>query len=324
MPYVYRPFPQAVDDIDPGVQDVYHSNDCYVNSVPVALWLAPGANGNIDSVNVAPDAPVANYAPSEEQRANAVQSIDGSFSNPEPIYGVDGGNTGYGTMAGGGDMPGTNTSDANDLSGNPEAGTSTISGSGAWTAVYNYLAKTLQEAKGGQWKEITPKGCCTCPMDPKIMYCFQQMGFTRDSVQKAVSYKWCGDQIPWCAAFVGTVLKDCGAPYIKGNLSAIAYHTQKWGATPVGKTNYDQWRLHDVVVKSSGNFNHVGFLKSVDPRNNRFQLIGGNQNNTVQVSNYSGLDKIYNVYRWSQVPAEYDKPVTGTVAVDPAGGGSTR
>lgn len=324
MPYVYRPYPQAIDDIDPGVQDVYHSNDCYVNSVPVALWLAPGANGTIDSINVAPDAQVENYAPSEEQRANAVQSIDGSFANPEPIYGVEGGATGYGTMAGGGDMPGPNTSDANDPGNPPIPAGQTIAGSGPWTAVYNYLQKTLQEAAGGQWKQITPKGCCTCPASPKIMYTFQQMGYTRASVEKAVNYKWCGDRIPWCASFVGTVLKDCGAPYIPQNLLAINYHKQNWGARPVGRTNYSAWRLHDVVVKSSGDFNHVGFLRSVDPTNNRFQLVGGNQNNNVQVSNYSGLQTIYDVYRWAQVPAEYDKPLIGNVAPDPAGGGSTR
>lgn len=312
MPYVYRPYPQAVDDIDPGVQDVYHSPDCYVNSVPVALWQPPGANGGIGSVNVAADPPVYDYAPNPEQRANAEQSIAGSFQNPEPIYNTEGGNVGDNTMAGGGDMPGTNTSDANDLSGNPEV-SSALSGNDTWTAVYNYLARCVQEAAGGQWKEITPEGCCTCPANPKIMYLFTQMGFTRQSVDRAVNYKWCGDQIPWCAAFVGTVLKDCGAPYIKGNLAAKAYDSQNWGAKPVGKTNYSAWRELDVLVKSSGNYNHVTFVRRVDPTNNRMLCTGGNQGSTVATSVYSDLSTVYNVYRWCTIPPEHDKPIIGTV-----------
>jgi uncharacterized protein (TIGR02594 family) len=322
MPYVYRPYPQAVDTIDKGVIDVYHSNDCYVNSVPVALWQPPGANGGIGAVNVAPDPPVSDYAPNPEQRANAVQSIDGSYSNPEEVFNVGGGESGPGTMAGGGDMPGTNTSDANDLTGNPEAGAAAISGSGTWTAVYNYIQRTLNEAAGGQWKEIGKKGCCSCPANPKIIYTFQQMGFTRQSVEKAVNYQWCGDQIPWCAAFVGTVLKDCGAPYVKGNLSAKAYDSSKWGARPIGRTNYDQWRLYDVLVKKSGNFNHVGFVAKVDPRSNRFLLFGGNQSNNVTLGVYKDLGNVYNVYRWAEVPAEYDKSIVGDVSG--AAGGSTR
>lgn len=315
MPYVYRSFPQAVDYIDPGVQDVYHSPDVYVNSVPVALWQPPGANGGTSTVSVPPDPPVLDYAPNAEQRENYVRSYQDSFIDPEVGYITEGGNAGQeGSMAGGGDPPGVNTSDANDLSGNPDTtGATTIGGSGVWTAVYNYLARCLQEAAAGQWKEITPAKCPSCPANPKIMHLYTQMGFSRQQLDKAGNYSTCGDQTPWCAAFVGTVLKECGAPYVKGNLSAIAYNNVKWGGRPVGKTNYQSWRELDVLVKPSGKYNHVGFVRAVDPKSGRYLLTGGNQDNTVNTKVFSDLGSIYNVFRFAELPSEYDKSIIRTI-----------
>lgn len=123
MPYVKRPFPQAIDFIDPGVKDVYHSENVYVNQVPIALWLAPGANGAGSTTSIPPDPQVLDYAPNPEQRAKTARTYYNSFANPEPFYGIGGGVKGKaGSMSGVFDPPGSYTNDANDLSGNPPMG----------------------------------------------------------------------------------------------------------------------------------------------------------------------------------------------------------
>jgi hypothetical protein len=120
MPYVYRPYPQAVDFIDKGVIDVYHSNDCFVNSVQVALWQPPGANGGSGSVSYPPDPPVDDYAPNVEQRENMHNGFYASFVNPTEFYVTRGGGRGgSATMSSMYNMAGTGTSDPNDLSGDP-------------------------------------------------------------------------------------------------------------------------------------------------------------------------------------------------------------
>lgn len=117
MPYVYRPFPQAVDTIDKGVKDVYSSSDCFVNSVQVALWLPPGANSPAGATSYPPDEPVLDYAPSAEQQRRSYNAYFSSLVNPIEFYATRGGASGMSSLAGNFDMPGTGTSDANDLSG---------------------------------------------------------------------------------------------------------------------------------------------------------------------------------------------------------------
>lgn len=208
-----------------------------------------------------------------------------------------------------------------------------------WQAIQDRLEQNLKESEAGQWQEMSVEGDPNSPANPNIMALFTDMGYDKATIDalyqdpKTKKYNATGDLVPWCAAYVGSVLKQSNPNNPKGylpqNLLANAYkkHSDKWGGKPQGKHNYDQWRENDVVVMKSpaGDGNHVGFLKAVDPKNDRFQLLGGNQNNTIMLGTYKKLDLIYNVYRgdWA-LPPEYDKPVIKDLSKEELRNPSTR
>lgn len=83
---------------------------------------------------------------------------------------------------------------------------------------------------------------------------------------------------PWCGAFVGTVVKRAGKPVPAGYMKAATW--KKVGkAVPLKKA-----KAGDIVVVRTKYGNHVGFYSS--QKNGRVQLLGGNQSNRVQISNY--------------------------------------
>jgi len=96
------------------------------------------------------------------------------------------------------------------------------------------------------------------------------------------------DSVPWCAAFVGAMLKRAGvAP--SGFLAARSY--LKWGVpikTPVKGA---------IVVFSRGTSwqGHVAFFDSY-VRTGTIKVVGGNQSDAVNYGNYS-LAKLLG-YRW--------------------------
>ncbi len=88
------------------------------------------------------------------------------------------------------------------------------------------------------------------------------------------------DSVPWCAAFVGAMLKRAG---IKGTGKLNARSYLDWG-TPVDRKNAQPG---DVVVFKRGNSSwqgHVAFF--VKDRGALIDVLGGNQSNAVNVKGY--------------------------------------
>lgn len=90
------------------------------------------------------------------------------------------------------------------------------------------------------------------------------------------------DETPWCAAFVGAVLAECGVMGT-GALNARSY--LNWGE-PV---ELEAAKPGDVVIFSRGDpkgwQGHVAFYQSHDEA--RVAVLGGNQGNAVSVAQYS-------------------------------------
>lgn len=86
--------------------------------------------------------------------------------------------------------------------------------------------------------------------------------------------------IPWCAAFVNDILKECGFKY---STELVARPMQKLGRVTITP------KLGDIAVFWRGNKDgwqgHVGFY--VNEINNVVYVLGGNQNNRVCIKAYS-------------------------------------
>lgn len=111
------------------------------------------------------------------------------------------------------------------------------------------------------------------------------------------------DAVPWCAAFVGAVLKRAG---IKGSGSLAARSYEAWGQplkVPL---------LGAVAVKKragGGWVGHVGFVVGASPT--QIILLGGNQGDKVSVASFPR--KEFTAYRWPAnlaVPAPSPLPMT--------------
>lgn len=93
------------------------------------------------------------------------------------------------------------------------------------------------------------------------------------------------DSTPWCAAFVGAVLKDAGLQGT-GSLWALSYAT--WGQNLVGPA------IGAVATKKRVGGGHVFFVVGFD-RSNVYGL-GGNQNDQVSIAMFSRAS--INSWRW--------------------------
>lgn len=102
------------------------------------------------------------------------------------------------------------------------------------------------------------------------------------------------DETPWCAAFVGSVLGQAGLRGT-GKLNARSYCA--WGeSVPI-----EEAKKGDIVVLWRKDINspygHVGFVSEM--RANTVRILGGNQGNEVNVSEYA-KDRILAVRRAPQ------------------------
>lgn len=116
----------------------------------------------------------------------------------------------------------------------------------------------------------------------------------------AIRAPFTDDETPWCAAFVGGVLEECG---IRSSRSASARSYMKWGRSVPGPL------LGAIVVfwrgSPDGWSGHVGFIAGQDQHGN-LMVLGGNQGDEVNIKPFS-KDRVLG-YRW---PSEF--PVTGTM-----------
>lgn len=99
---------------------------------------------------------------------------------------------------------------------------------------------------------------------------------------KDVGHGWVqDDETPWCAAFVGSVLAQCGVEHT-GGLNARSY--LEWGE----EIPLEDAEEGDVVVfwrkGRSSPYGHVGFYAG--RRLDQIKVLGGNQGNSVSVSEY--------------------------------------
>lgn len=107
--------------------------------------------------------------------------------------------------------------------------------------------------------------------NPKILKMFEDVG-----------HKWVrDDETAWCAAFVGAMLKRSGLPYT-GKLNARSYCD--WGE-PVARKDA---REGDIAIFWRGSRDswqgHVAFF--VADQGATITVLGGNQSNSVNVTNY--------------------------------------
>lgn len=90
------------------------------------------------------------------------------------------------------------------------------------------------------------------------------------------------DEVPWCAAFVGSVLARVG---LQNTGSLLAKSYLNWGV-PVKRL--EDANPGDIIILHRGTKSwqgHVGFLVGLDENN--VHILGGNQGNQVNVSKYS-------------------------------------
>lgn len=105
------------------------------------------------------------------------------------------------------------------------------------------------------------------------------------------------DETPWCAAFVGSVLAQCG---IKGTGKLNARSYLEWGQ----KVDIKDAQPGDVVILSRGSNptqGHVAFFHSWK-NNGSVNLLGGNQGDKVSIAPY-GVSKVIGVRR-AVIPAK--------------------
>ena len=162
-----------------------------------------------------------------------------------------------------------------------------------------------RELSSGGWTENGPGR----PGNPKIMACYRSVGQKTDS----------SDQTAWCAGFAGYALKTNCFPAI-GTLSSRAY---KGYGTSIPINDPSLWRFNDIVVFKSNSKpgqGHVGFYRGYDPTTRRIRVLGGNQGNTLKLSNFlfddpKTLTVDYIGRNWTVSP-EFDKPIATRLAAD--------
>lgn len=156
-----------------------------------------------------------------------------------------------------------------------------------WAALERILTGTLNEAKGGAWKETGN--------NPKIIACFAAGG------NKATNDR----TTPWCAGFMSKMLLEAGIESLR-SLSSQAY--RKYG-TEIGVTDWARVRKNDIIIVSyGGGTGHVGFFRGYDQARNKVMILGGNQSDNVTLAPF-GTSMISSIKRNWSVPAEYDKPL---------------
>lgn len=134
-------------------------------------------------------------------------------------------------------------------------------------------------------KELGTKEWKGTPSNPRVDKYFDEVDADGDSHLT--------DETPWCAAFVGAILKRCRMGHT-GKLNARSY--LKWGVS-----TKDKPLPGDIVVYWRGSRDgwqgHVGFFLKQD--GGYIYTLGGNQSDAVTVARYSD-DKLLDIRRSSK------------------------
>lgn len=139
------------------------------------------------------------------------------------------------------------------------------------------LMKASEELGTKEWRGT--------PSNPRVDAYFDEIDADGDSHYE--------DDTPWCAAFVGAILKRCRMGHT-GKLNARSY--EKWGVSTKNSP-----LPGDIVVYWRGSRNgwkgHVGFFLKHD--NGYIYTLGGNQGDAVTVARYSD-DRLLDIRRSSK------------------------
>jgi uncharacterized protein (TIGR02594 family) len=107
------------------------------------------------------------------------------------------------------------------------------------------------------------------------------------------------DSVPWCAALVGAVLKECG---IKPSGSLLALSYAKWGQALAGPV------VGAIACKTRTGGGHVGFV--VGATASEITLLGGNQGDKVCIATFPRNGFV--AFRWPSgealPPAAHPQP----------------
>lgn len=243
MPYVRGGTSQGNSGL-PEVADVYHSNNVYANSVPIALWLPPGASDaptsfviKVPSSNLfkRPDTPPIPAPPLARSIATPAQKAANVLSASKPEY--------------------TDTEDL-PVSNQPETKCDDNKPN-----VLGFLNSCLSEAGSGSWRETGQGGK---PSNPNIINMWKNIGFNG----------FTSDQTPWCAGFACFAMKQSGLKWVRE--SGARNLVTKLGSGSVDpnykEVSISEMRPGDLVLWSSG---HVNFCYTANA--GKYTFVGGNQ-----------------------------------------------
>lgn len=300
--------------------DVFHSTDVFVNGVAVALWKSPiaGPGVNNKSASTGPTSAALSKPTPKDPDAVVTSDMEEYNENNAAIIASDPANfqtIASGPLVGqiakitGGSIPpaGFVPVSLPEFSPNLDFGKIAtvkspikLSADLAHSAMSASMMFLSDEIAKGSWSESL-----TSTINPNILGVFEEMGYT--NIQSE-------DTAPWSAAFVGSVLKKTGMPYLSNNLSAVAYASE-WSKVAISANTADPttWRANDVIVFDHGDGSgHVGFIKGVDPVGNRVKVLGGNQNNGLCEMIFSAdmFSRISYVGRGQAIPSEFDSMPT--------------
>lgn len=268
-----------------GITDVYNATNIYGNKKLIALWEEPSPSPAIG----APEAIQVTLSIAQTEAVGTSAALATSAEEAEV------GLAGVGEVPQEGPVTRT-TPGAVDpkLGAGPTGFPVKLDPNTDPNAIFAVLAKNLDsalaEAKQGKWKE-TGK-------NPYIIACYKSVGCSQAS-----------DEVPWCAAFAGSLIKASGVRALK-TLSSLAY---RGFGTVVPLSDRTKWRLNDIVVFSRKGGGHIGFFRGYNPKTGAVLIAGGNQaDNLNEVGFRAGGMPIVSVSRAWPVPAQYDQPVTYT------------
>ena len=239
MPYIQTGQPQRRTD-NPGVQDIYHSENVYINNVAAGVWQKPGA-----SAAFAIDIAVAAVTAINDV---AAQEAAGLTSRPMPAAAVSA------------------NAIEQDYQGTPAAEVTTSSAitSAVASDIVPWLAARLDESNRGMWTRQSPpqgKGAAVSPGNPNITGIWTAIGIPQYSNN---------DQTAWCMGFVNFGLKQCGYRWCpEASSQAITTNPGKWNATQVP---LNQGQPGDICFWS---YHHVNFIYTAN--NGVYTFVGGNQ-----------------------------------------------
>lgn len=297
----------------PTSSDVFFSRNVFINGVEVALYMAPGTGPGGGSQS--PTEPSPGLTAAETQRDPEVvvsADMEAAAVDSAPVIAADPANLATiasGPMAGltakitGGMIPpaGFIPTDLADFADFPDLGEIAITmspfnldPSTAFSGMDDMLSGFTSDLSS--WTQAAD--------NLNIKACMEEMGYM--SIQDLSA------DVPWSAAFVGTVLKKSGMPYLSNNLSGLAYATE-WSKQAIAANTADPstWRLNDVITFDMGDGNgHTGFIRAVDASGSRVTVLAGNQADGLNEMTFEGdmWDRIAFVGRGAALPAELDVP----------------